>query len=98
MICKKCKEKMDRNFKFCPLCGNERSDKEQTGEISERIKFLREELGVTQEDVSKALGYTRQAIVHYEQGKTVPNADKIKSLCKYFKVTSDYLIGLSNVR
>jgi transcriptional regulator with XRE-family HTH domain len=80
------------------MCGKERSIEEETGKIGERIKFLREERGFTQEDVSKALNYTRQAIAYYEQGRTLPNADKIKTLCKFFNVSSDYLIGLSNNR
>lgn len=95
-LCKKCNGKMERQFRFCPLCGEERQGKEETGEVGNRIKFLREQLNLTQEDVARALNYTRQAIVHYEQGKTVPNADRIKSLCKLFNVSSDYLIGLSN--
>jgi transcriptional regulator with XRE-family HTH domain len=64
--------------------------------VSQRIKELRKEKGLTQEALAKALKISRPALSHYELGtRDVPN-DLIPTIAKYFNVTAGYLFGLEN--
>lgn len=61
-----------------------------------RLKELRMERNLRLKDVAEAVGVTLNAISMYESNVREPNIDIIKKLCKFFNVTSDYLIGLSD--
>jgi len=50
----------------------------------------------TQEMLAKETGLTRQSISTYMDGSVLPNTEKLQTICKYFNVPSDYLIGLTN--
>lgn len=62
-------------------------------EIGNKIKELRTELGITQEELSKALNVSSQAVSKWENGG-LPDIELIPGLAKYFNVTTDYLFGL----
>jgi transcriptional regulator with XRE-family HTH domain len=62
----------------------------------DRIKYLREQVGYTQEDLSAMLDLGSKEIWRYENNKTVPKADTLGVIAKFFNVTSDYLLGLSD--
>lgn len=64
--------------------------------MKERLKELRKEKGVTQQAVAVAIGVTISAYSNYEQGIREPSIQTIINLCKYFGVTSDYLLGLED--
>lgn len=64
--------------------------------FSERLKELREEKGLSQSQLSKETGLSQAGISLWEDGLRVPNAQVIILLAQYFKVTSDYLLGLSD--
>lgn len=65
-------------------------------DLKERMRQRRKELGLTLEDVAKAVGTTRQTIQKYESG-TVSNipADKIEKIAAVLKTTPEYLMGWS---
>ncbi|MGN0311447.1 MAG: helix-turn-helix domain-containing protein [Lachnospiraceae bacterium] len=59
----------------------------------ERIRLRREELGWTQEELAKRLGYkTRGAISHIENDHTNLSSKKIKEIADVLGVTPDYLL------
>ncbi|MDE6060955.1 MAG: helix-turn-helix domain-containing protein, partial [Clostridia bacterium] len=58
------------------------------------IKSLRVESGLSQQELAEALNISQSAIAKWELGKTEPTASMIILLAKYFKVTTDYLLGL----
>lgn len=62
----------------------------------ERLKELRIERGITQAQLSKATGLSRSVIGYWESGKKHPTSTAIITLAKYFKVSTDYLLGLSD--
>ena len=63
--------------------------------IGKRIKDLR---GKTpQEQCAKDLGISRGALSFYENGERKPDAEILVRMCEYFKVSADYLLGLSDV-
>ena len=63
-------------------------------ELSERIIRIREENGLTQEQMAERLFVTRQAISKYERGLSCPSLDVLRLLCKEFNVNMDDLLGI----
>ena len=64
--------------------------------FAENLKQLRKEKGISQKDVAKAIGVTISAYSNYEQGLREPSNQILVSLCKYYDVTADYLLGLED--
>lgn len=64
--------------------------------FSERLKELRLEKGLTQNDLAKKLGFTHTAINLWESKKRVPNFDAVIIIAQYFGVSTDYLAGLED--
>jgi len=64
--------------------------------MNEKLKSLRREKGVTQDEVAKELGITKSCYSNYEQGLREPSYAILVKICKYFDVSSDYLLGLSD--
>jgi len=65
-------------------------------EFSNRIKELRQEKEIRHADVAEFLGITRRAYSYYETGEREPNFETLAKLARFFDVTSDYLIGLTD--
>lgn len=63
-----------------------------------RINELRTDRDMTQEEFSKFVGISRQSIGFYESGKRLPDSSTIKLMCEKCCVTSDWLLGLSDVK
>ena len=61
----------------------------------ERIKKLRKEKGLTQQQLGEMLGVQKSAIAKYENGR-VPNLKKetLSRLAEIFNVTPNYLLGI----
>ncbi len=64
--------------------------------IGERIKLLREKDYCSQAELANQIGISQSALGNYERGDRVPDANTLVSLAQYFKVSADYLLGLSN--
>ena len=54
-------------------------------EFSDKIRFVREELGITQEELAKKLGVAFATINRWEQGLTTPHASTEKKLYDFCK-------------
>lgn len=65
-------------------------------EFCQRLVELRKEKGVFQKDVAKAIGVASNTITNYEKGDREPSLAVIKALCRYYQVSADYLLGLSD--
>ena len=61
--------------------------------INERLKQLREDNGLSQEELAEQVGITRSAISQIENGKRELNSVEIQAFCKLFHVSADYLLG-----
>jgi len=59
--------------------------------IGERIKALRDKLGITQAEFAEKLGTARNTIANYEIGRREPMEATIKSICREFNVNYDWL-------
>ena len=60
--------------------------------LGERIAYYRKKAGYSQEGLAERLGVSRQAISKWECGDSTPDLDKLRAICTYFGVTTDYLI------
>jgi len=66
--------------------------------FSERLKKLRKEKKLTQEELANMLNVGVSTISMYETGKSTPNDEIKKKLADIFDVSIDYLIGRSDIR
>lgn len=62
--------------------------------FSERLKELRLDKNLTQTQLSKETGLSQACIAKLENGSRMPSVDTVIALAKYFKCTTDYLLGL----
>lgn len=63
--------------------------------FGEKVKLLREERELNQTELGLAVNMTQRKISYLENDKYEPSVEDIKALCRFFGVTSDYLLGLS---
>ena len=63
--------------------------------IADRIKKLREQNEMTQPFLAKKLGITRSSVNAWEMGISVPSTQYIVELATLFKVSTDYLLGVT---
>ena len=61
--------------------------------FSEKLKQLRKDCNLTQEQVAIKLKIKRSTYANYEQGIREPDFEMLKNICTLFDCTSDYLIG-----
>ena len=66
--------------------------------MESRIKQLREKRGLIQEILATELGITQQMLSKYEKDVTLIKVDILKKIATYFNVTTDYLLGVSDVK
>lgn len=66
--------------------------------LGNRIKALREELGLKQEELAKKMSVSPSSIGMYETNKREPNNELILKLAEFFNVSTDYLLGKSDIR
>lgn len=64
-------------------------------EFHEKIKKLREQLKLTQKQVANLIKIGERSYQDLEYGRKKPSFDTLIKLCKCFKVSSDYLLGLN---
>lgn len=64
--------------------------------MGERLKQLRLENGLKLKEVATALNVTIRSINRYEDGTREPSVDLIIKFCKLYKVSADYLLGLTD--
>lgn len=63
-------------------------------EIAEKIKSLREDKDLTQQDIADILDTTRQQVYKYENGLQEMTVNRLAKLCRFYGVSADYILGL----
>lgn len=61
-----------------------------------RIRDLRKEHELSQQELAKQLGVNQTAVSQWERGVTTPSSTVMVDLCKLWNVTPDFLLGLSD--
>lgn len=62
----------------------------------DRIKSIREDRDLTQAQIGKILNKSQQGYNHIEAGRAELKIDDLITLCRYYDLSADYLIGLTN--
>lgn len=62
--------------------------------FGERLRNLRKEAGLTQDELASRTHLSQTAISNWESGNRIPNIDYAIILAKFFFVSLDYLCGL----
>ncbi len=60
----------------------------------ERLRDLREDSDLTQKDIAEVLKTTQQVYSRYENGTNEIPLHHLVTLCKFYKVSSDFVLGL----
>ena len=63
--------------------------------IANTIKALREQSGLSQTHLARRLNITRSSVCAWEQGLSCPTAQYLIELAGLFRVSTDYILGLS---
>lgn len=66
--------------------------------MKNRIRELRLEKGLSQEELGKVLNVSGRTIGHYENGSREPTPEALNKLADFFGVTIDYLLCRTDVR
>ena len=62
----------------------------------QRIRNLREDNDKTQAEIAEILATSQTMYARYERGANELPIRHLITLCKYYKVSADYILGLSN--
>ncbi len=65
-------------------------------EYIRRIRNLREDLDLTQQDIAKVLGTSQTMYARYERGANELPLHHLVTLCRFYNVTADYILGLTH--
>ena len=63
--------------------------------IADKIRALRIERGLSQAELAKKLGLSRNGVNSWEQALSAPSLSYLVELAKFFHVSTDYLLDLS---
>lgn len=66
--------------------------------FGEKVKKLRHEKDLTQQQLAELLGVAVSAISSYESGNRYPSYEVLISLARIFHVSTDYLLGLEKLK
>lgn len=66
--------------------------------FSTRLKELRYEAKISQQELSKIIGISKSSINMYERGEREPGLEMVKAFADYFDVKTDYLLGKTDVK
>ncbi len=62
-----------------------------------RIRNVREDRDYTQSEIGKILQKSQQGYNHIEAGRAELKIEDLKLLCKFYNLSADYLIGLTDI-
>ena len=64
--------------------------------FSKRLNELMVEKNINSLALSKIVGVNSSTILRWRKGTTNPTIDKLLLLCKFFKVSSNYILGIKD--
>ncbi len=65
--------------------------------LGNRIKYLREKHNISQIEFSKKIGVSNAVLSRYESGDRKPDYDILQIIADYFEVSTDYLLGRTDI-
>jgi len=64
----------------------------------ERLRALREDMDLTQAELGRVIQKSQQGYNHIETGRAELKIDDLITLCRYYNLSADYIIGLTDER
>jgi len=61
----------------------------------ERLRNIREDRDLTQADIGKLLNKSQQGYNHIETGRAELKIEDLITLCRFYNLSADYIIGLT---
>ena len=62
----------------------------------ERMRNLREDNDLTQREVAKIINKSQRGYSHIEEGRAELKIDDMIKLCKFYGVSADYFVGMTD--
>ena len=72
------------------------TDEEIRAVVRKKLIECRQEKGVTQTEVGKVVGKSKNAVASWEQGLSMPDIAQLKRLATYYQKTIAYMYGEEN--
>lgn len=67
-------------------------------DFGSKLKELRTQNGLTQQQLATQLGVTKSVVSFYERQERTPSPDILRKLAAVFHVSSDFLLGIDTVK
>ena len=64
--------------------------------FAERVHMLRKQRGMSQRELGEAIGLSHKSISTIESGSRTTTLEKLVTLCEYYQVSADYLLGITD--
>ncbi|MBQ3100648.1 MAG: helix-turn-helix transcriptional regulator [Clostridia bacterium] len=64
--------------------------------FNERLRNLRKSRGISQVELAKCLGVTKQSVSNWENDNIQPSIEMLVKIAMFFNVTSDYLLSIDD--
>jgi len=64
--------------------------------FTQRLKEIRTQNKKTQEEIGNVLGITKQQYQLYESGKREIKVNQIITLCQYYNISPEYILGFTD--
>ena len=66
--------------------------------FAERLKSLRKEQNLTQQKIAEKLNISRGSYAQWEAQRTQPSSKSVETLANFFDVSTDYLLGNTDIK
>ena len=66
--------------------------------FAERLKSLRKEQNLTQQKIAEKLNISRGSYAQWEAQRTQPSSKSLETLANFFDVSTDYLLGNTDIK
>ena len=63
--------------------------------FGQKLKLLRKNRGLTERQLGECLNFSNQSVSFWENGEREPKLDTLIAIAKFFDVSVDYLLGIS---
>jgi len=70
--------------------------REDIMDYRERLRNVREDRDLTQAEIGHLLHKSQQGYSHIESGRAELKIEDLLALCRYYDLSADYIIGLSD--
>lgn len=67
-------------------------------DFGDKLKYLRQQAGLTQKQLADQLGVTKSVVSFYERSERTPSPDVLRKLAAVFHVSTDFLLDIDRVK